>query len=583
MIKSIRGRLQWWYGAVYALSIVVFGSLVYWRADRDVHERATLQAVSTAQYLDVSLRKVRPVIVRNPEGFHLDSTPGNNSDAAPDQLPQNFSLGPLPPEFQFRPPRDRDANRRPRPEEIGRPPQNRPMMDEQLAGWPNDMTGPPPPRDGGMRRGPDGPGRRGIPGPETEKGIHGPPDNLVDSIRPPGTDPDDASNDIDRRTSLDRMEFAIWRPDGSLLTQSAGFPSDENSSGPEVEALGPEPSINMSRGHVEVVKRGPAGAVIQVLRTIQHDMANLHRFGFQIAAMAFGTLAVGLMGGWWISGRIVHPIRMISRTADQISATSLNRRIETENLDAELVQLGSVLNRTFERLEQSFSRLTQFTADASHELRTPLAVIQSQAELALSQTRSPEAYQQTLEICLKSSDRMRSLIDGLLLLARTDSDHPGLRPITIDLRNIAEESVRQLQDKAIAAGVELECNTPESEVLVPGDAGFLTQVPVNLIDNAIQHSSSGGKIFVEVRLEENKAVLIVKDNGCGIAAEHVPHLFERFYRVDVGRSRRHGGSGLGLAICKSLVEAHKGTIDCQSSPGHGSTFVVRLPLVQSLL
>lgn len=133
-------------------------------------------------------------------------------------------------------------------------------------------------------------------------------------------------------------------------------------------------------------------------------MAKLHRFGFQIATMAIGTLVVGIAGGWWISGRMVQPIQMISETAAQISATNLDRRIETRHLDQELVQLGTVLNSTFERLENSFQRLTQFTADASHELRTPLAVIQSQTELWRCQPRSAESYQQTLETCLKSAN-----------------------------------------------------------------------------------------------------------------------------------------------------------------------------------
>ena len=114
---------------------------------------------------------------------------------------------------------------------------------------------------------------------------------------------------------------------------------------------------------------------------------------------------------------------------------------------------------------------------------------------------------------------------------------------------------------------------------VSADVRFLLQVPINLIDNAIQHSAAGGKISVEIKTAGNDAVLSVRDTGCGIHAEHLPHLFERFYRVDTGRSRKHGGSGLGLSICKSLVEAHGGTIKCESRVGEGSVFLVRLPLV----
>ena len=536
MIRSIRGRLQWWYGAVYAVSIIVFGCLVYWRADRDVNERATLQAVSTAQYLDVSLRTGRPGPMRN-------GRPGNPPDFNPrddqsgDDFPPDFAVGPLPPDFQFRPPRDR------RPE-MGPPHDRGP---EHLRG-PEQPSGPP--------------GRKGPVEPRL------PPE-------PPG------DNSDGRRPPIDRMEFAIWRRDGSVLAQSDGAESTDLPDLKMPTGIGHPPQITRGDGFIEATMLGPQEATILVRRPLAHDMAKLHRFGFQIAAMAIGTLVVGFVGGWWISGRIVQPIQMISETAAKISATKLDRRIETRNLDHELVQLGTVLNGTFERLENSFQRLTQFTADASHELRTPLAVIQSQTELALSQPRSAESYQQTLETCLKSAERMRSLVDGLLLLARTDSDHSELRKETIDLRNVAEDAVAQLQEKATSAGIELECAAPETKVSVSADVRFLLQVPINLIDHAIQHSTAGGKIFVEVKTEGNDAVLSVRDTGSGINAEHLPHLFERFYRVDTGRSRQHGGSGLGLSICKSLVESHGGTINCESKVGEGSVFVVRLPLVMS--
>lgn len=558
MIKSIRGRLQWWYGGVYALSIVVFGSLVYWRADRDVHERATLQAVSTAQYLDVSLRNVPP-------GLMPDSGSANLSDSAegnfPPLNPRVPGIGRVPPEFQFRQPRDRDNKWRPERDPDGRP----------FRGPPDENREPRPP--GGFR--PGGPDFER--GPEPGANPEGPrrdrrPDKREDDRPQPQTDP----------MEVDRMEYVIWRPDGSMLSHSDEFPVERSRPKPDPAGIGGSPLVTMNNRQIEILKRGPQGAMIMVLRSIRHDMADLHRFGLQVAAMALGTLFLGLLGGWWISGRMVQPIRKISDTASQISATSLNRRIETDSLEQELVQLGSVLNGTFARLEDSFSRLTQFTADASHELRTPLAVIQSQAELALSRPRTPEAYQQTLEICLQSAERMRSLIDGLLLLARTDSERLDLRPQAVDLRHIAEDAVSQFQSNAIDAGVELECVSSESPVMVSGDVRFLTQVPANLIDNAIRHSVAGGKIIVEVRLVGADAVLTVQDSGSGIGAEHLPYIFERFYRVDAGRSRRHGGSGLGLAISKNLVNVHGGTIQCESPPGKGCLFTVRLPVSKTV-
>jgi heavy metal sensor kinase len=378
------------------------------------------------------------------------------------------------------------------------------------------------------------------------------------------------------------MQFVVWRPNRSVLSRSDGVPESKLTQPLIPPGPGPTPQLRRGDGGLEVLMRGPHETTILVLRPLEHDLANLYRFGYQISGVAAATLVVGLMGGWWISGRIVQPIQMISETAAQMSATNLDRRIQVNNLDQELVPLATVLNTTFGRLEQSFSRLTQFTADASHELRTPLAVIQSQAELALSQSRTSEYYQQALETCLRSADRMRSLVDGLLLLARTDSDRLELHRGPLDLRLIAEDAVMQLQEKAITAGVELECRTPEVPVMISADPVFLAQVPTNLIDNAIQHTPAGGKIIVDVRLDGTHAVLSVQDTGYGITPEHLPHLFERFYRVDIGRSRRHGGSGLGLAICRSLVEAHGGHIECKSVPGKGSTFTIRLALLNSV-
>ena len=527
MIRSIRGRLQWWYAAVYGVSIVVFGFLVYWRADRDVNERATLQAVSTARYLDVSLRGVRPGPMRDAGQMNPPSERGA------DQFSSDFSLGPLPPELQFRPP-------------------------------------------GARRPGMGPPGDRGPRSPMGPKGRLGPLGPL-DFVRPP----ESFLEDDKVQPPLDRLAFTVWRRDGSVLARSDGVAGDPVFDMQMPTGVALPPRVFRGKGYIDAVMKGPQEATILVRRPMGNDIANLHQFGFQIAGMAVGTVLVGILGGWWISGRMVQPIQMISETAAQISAANLNRRIDTSRLDQELVQLASVLNGTFERLETSFDRLTQFTADASHELRTPLAVIQSQMELALSQSRSVEWYQQTLETCLQSSERMRSLVDGLLLLARTDSDHAELRRQTIDLRSVVEDAVAQLQDRALSAGLELECAAPEMIVGVNADIRFLMQVPVNLISNAIQHTPRGGKIFVEVRIEVTDAVLSIRDSGCGIAAEHLPHLFARFYRVDTGRSRRYGGSGLGLSICKSLVESHNGSISCDSIVGEGSTFVVRLPLSDS--
>ena len=598
MNRSIRNRLQWWYGLVYVASIVIFGCLVYWRADRDVHERAAQQVVAAAQYLDVSLRNApaRWVVAEGgmPDGPPADRRPWDgpprdgvpsrdgipNRDGVPNRdgaPPRNgegprFGIGPIPRNFDIRPPRDRGP-------EGGEQPDLKPdeSTTQPIERGPNRR----PPLDG---RGPDsgGPNARGPEGRGSDSRMFGgrpiPPElpdqtvndgGRVDDDRPPGTP----------------VEFVIWRSDGSVLAsdgeQLTSLIIDNQPTITGDRDAGPV--VRFLRGHVQATKRGPHATVITTLRSTENDFANLRAFGLQMAGIGLLLLTTGILGGWWISGQIVKPIERISNTASRISASSLNARIETQDLDHELIQFGTLLNDTFGRLQHSFERLTQFTADASHELRTPLAVIQSQIELTLSQDRTHEVYQQTLHTCLNSAHRLQSMVDGLLLLARADAERLDIAQHTFDLRNVAEDVCVQLQSRAADAGIELDCATPENSVFVTGDPAFLARVPFNLVDNAIQHTPVDGKVKIEVKVDGNEAILTVTDNGAGIAAEHIPHLFERFYRIDVGRSRSRGGSGLGLAICKSLIEVHGGQITCESKLNKGATFTVRLPLAKTVI
>ncbi|MFO0975924.1 MAG: ATP-binding protein [Planctomycetaceae bacterium] len=584
MIKSIRTRLQWWYSTIYVLSISVFGCLVYWRADRDVHERATLQAVATAQYLDVGLRSgpgpgmFGPPPNWMPGGPPFGGPPQGQMSGRPGGMfngpgvGPGFDAGPNGPPFQG------PGGERPAPT-AGSLPDRRQRPPEDLVEsadgkhqqdlWPRTNQG-----QSGPDRLPDG---RPMPGNEGSLLPQVPPELLNQRTM--------AGNDGGRgfdRPPVDRLEYIIWRPDKTILAQyleaDSNLPKE-----PPAAPLTMAPDVSRGPNGLQVVKSGPFGTLIIVRRQMEHDMASLHRFGMQIGAIAAGTVVLGVVGGRWMSGHMVRPIQQISQTASQVTVTHLDRRIELRDLDTELVPLARVLNDTFQRLEHSFQKLNQFTADASHELRTPLAVIQSQVELALSQPRTAESYQQTLETCQRSAERMSSLVDGLLLLARSDSERLNLKLSPADLRLIAEDAVAQFHDRAVSLQIDLDCVTPDEEVLVSADPTFLGQVPMNLIQNALQHTPKNGKVTVHVTTDASSAILIVSDTGCGIAADHLPLLFDRFYRVDQARSRRDGGSGLGLAICRSLVEAHGGSISCESTPGTGSRFIVTLPRVSQVL
>jgi heavy metal sensor kinase len=314
---------------------------------------------------------------------------------------------------------------------------------------------------------------------------------------------------------------------------------------------------------------------ILVGRSVRREMEQLRAFAWGIGGAGIIVLLVGLAGGWLVSGRILKPIQAISETASAISETNLSERIDTEAVDRELAELAEVLNETFTRLEAAFARQVRFTADASHELRTPLAIIRSQAELALARPRTVEHYRQAIESCLRACQRMTELVEELLMLARADAGKLDLESRPIDLKRVVNDVLVLMRPLADSKKVRIETDLKTAPLV--GDAGRLGQVVTNLVSNAIQYNRPGGSVRIHLSTENGSTQLAVEDTGCGIPQEDRPHLFERFYRTDKARSRASGGHGLGLAISKSIVEAHGGTLEFQSEPGHGSKFTVRLP------
>ena len=250
-------------------------------------------------------------------------------------------------------------------------------------------------------------------------------------------------------------------------------------------------------------------------------------------------------------------------------------RVNLAGVDAELAQLGAILNDMLGRLETSFEQQVRFTADASHELRTPLSVFLAHIELAMSRPRTAEEYREALTTCGRAAGRMKSLVDDLLTLARADAGRLALKATRVDLGAIAEECAGLLETLAARRGIRVEVATAPAEL--SADPDRLAQVATNLIANAILHNRPGGRVKVSTASEESEVVLTVADTGVGISEVDLPLLFDRFYRVNSARSREHGGSGLGLAICRSIVEAHGGRIAVESRLGAGTTVTVRLP------
>lgn len=288
------------------------------------------------------------------------------------------------------------------------------------------------------------------------------------------------------------------------------------------------------------------------------------------------SLLVGGLGGFILAKKSLAPVVAMSNQAERISARNLHERLSVGNKPDELGHLARVFNDLLSRLDSSFENMREFMADASHELRTPLSIIRGEADVALSQDRDAAEYREALTIIQDEAKRLSRIVDDMMALARADA---GQRPLQIEefyLNDLVEECCRAARVLALQERVTLTLEST-ADIAYHGDEDLLRRMLMNLLDNATKYTPSGGSISVQIVLESGRVKIVVSDTGIGIPAESAPHVFERFYRVNAARSRADGGSGLGLAIAKWVAEAHKGSIDLLSRPGHGSKFTVSLP------
>jgi signal transduction histidine kinase len=245
----------------------------------------------------------------------------------------------------------------------------------------------------------------------------------------------------------------------------------------------------------------------------------------------------------------------------------------------EVARLAQTLNGMLARLEQSFSSLRRFTADASHELKTPLMVLRAGVERTLTHPRTPTENLVVLDETLEEINRMTELVEGLLTLARADEGRAPLAVERVDLRDLVAEASETAGMLGEQGSVTVATSMPDIPVHAMIDRRRIREMLLNLVTNAIKYTPAGGRVELSLREESRGAELVVRDTGIGIAAGDLPHIFERFWRADLARSRTgdRPGSGLGLAITKWIAEAHGGTITVSSRPGRGTTFTVRLP------
>lgn len=331
----------------------------------------------------------------------------------------------------------------------------------------------------------------------------------------------------------------------------------------------------------------------------QSDVARqLNNLLHVLGIISLLVLVISGGGGYWLADRAIRPVQKITHLARQISETNLDQRLDFKRQD-ELGELTTTFNYMLARLEAAFERQQRFTANASHELRTPLTIITMEAEGMLMQLYTPEEQMRATNIILQESKHMALLVNDLLLLARADAQFPILKDEEVDLSEVVVDVVERLEEVAQTHSMLIAISSLP-ELMITGNRMYLMQLVKNIVENALKYSSgSGTKVEIDMTAQyvsgEKWAVLSIRDDGPGIAQEHLPYLFERFYRVSTTRTHScdsiHGsdsagekvsGSGLGLSIAQWIAHTHRGEIRVHSEPGHGATFEIWLPISSNL-
>ena len=386
--------------------------------------------------------------------------------------------------------------------------------------------------------------------------------------------------------SNDRF-IRITRADGTVVYAS-GPPRGEGFDPAQVPALPPDGASRAARkvsleGGSLLIAAVPAAAAdgsryrVEVGTSAAPVEATLRRLLGMLAVGLPLAVAAAVAGGFMLVRRALEPVERIARKAEDISQHNPSERLPAVRSGDELERLSVSLNHMISRLQEAIDGSKQFVADASHELRTPLTVMRGELESLAQDRRLGRETREALGSVLEEVQRLAEIVESLFALSRLDAGEAGAGWRRFDLAELAATTAEQMSLLATDKNVQVACDSPAG-VVVEGDPARLKQVVVNLLDNAIKYTPGGGRVRLSVRREQGFAILEVADDGIGIPAEALPHVFKRFFRVDSSRSREQGGAGLGLAIVKSICSAHGADIEVISTPGRGSTFRLRQPL-----
>jgi two-component system heavy metal sensor histidine kinase CusS len=316
---------------------------------------------------------------------------------------------------------------------------------------------------------------------------------------------------------------------------------------------------------------------IQVAIDISQKEGLLARYRFWFCVILLGTFAIFPLVGYQIARRGIRPVEEMATTARHISSTNLQERILPDGYPFELASLASTFNQMLDRLEESFERISRFSADIAHDLRTPVNNIRGEAEVALARARSAGEYREVVESFLEEAVRLSDLIGDLLFLARSESPLTHLRREPVDVGELLGGVQEYYEASAADGGVSLTTTVADKPIIAELDRMLLQRAVGNLVSNALANTPPGGAVVMGTRADASTICIEVSDTGVGIPAEALPKVFDRFFRVDSSRSQGSGGTGLGLPIVQSIVQLHGGHVQIWSQPGEGTRVTLHMP------
>jgi two-component system heavy metal sensor histidine kinase CusS len=391
--------------------------------------------------------------------------------------------------------------------------------------------------------------------------------------------PDALSEELRSSRGKERAAYfvRVIDPEGRAVAESPGMgrvlppevfpPATKSRKPPDIRASGKLFSLAATTAQV-----GGQAYTIQLAQDRSAD----DRFGKEFGALTIALLGVGVAGAaliaMTVARRGLRPLGEMTQAVERIGPTHFNERVSAAQWPRELQPLATAFDAMLERLEDSFRRLSQFSADLAHELRTPITNMLGEAQVALTKSRSADEYRAIVESSVAECERLAGIVDNLLFLARAESADHQVQRRSFNGRAAIDRIASYYRAAADERQIAIRC---DGEGEVTADPQLFDRAATNLVDNALRFTPDGGKIELSIQNRGGHSELTVHDNGCGISADDLPRIFDRFYRGD--RARSSAGTGLGLSLVKTIAELHGGTVVAKSEVNRGTTLIITFP------